>query len=131
MSNFSIQKNFEEKKLAIKKMLELKQVGVLDMTFENKEECEGDFNAVFAAIETENEHYDEYRDEAIKISNSLLSLYTTSDGNTVELDPMAQQAMDVVLALKKIVLPIIHPSSGIANDKTPLRVLLMVLNLLP
>ena len=101
----------EEKKLAIKKMLELKQVGVLDMTFENQEECEGDFNAVFAAIETENEHYDEYRDEAIKISNSLLSLYTTSDGNAVELDPMAQQAMDVVLALKKIVLPIIHPSS--------------------
>ena len=101
----------EEKKLAIKKMLELKQVGVLDTTFENQEECEGDFNAVFAAIETENEHYDEYRDEAIKISSSLLSLYTTSDGNAVELDPMAQQAMDVVLALKKIVLPTIHPSS--------------------
>jgi hypothetical protein len=108
----------------IKKMLELKQVGMLDTTFENQEECEGDFNAVFAAIETENEHYDEYRDEAIKISKSFLSLYTTSDGNAVELDPMTQQAMDVVLALKKIVLPIIHPSNDdVAKMKEEMELL--------
>ena len=79
----------------VKKMLQIKQIGVADPALEKLvEDSEIEFNAVFAAIETENEHYDEYRDEAIKISNSLLSLYSKSDGNEIELDPMAQQCYD-------------------------------------
>ena len=75
-----------------------------------------DFQALFESIESDTENYDEYRDEAIRIGNNLSLLYQVDNGEAVALGPKAQQAMDVVLALKALTIPIVHPYSDDPED---------------
>ena len=100
----------DEKKMLLKNLLQLKNY---------EGECldepeEFNFNALFGAIETETEAYDDYKEDAIKLGNDLLKLYQrpTDDANReelVELEPLAQQTLQVFQAVKAIALPIMKP----------------------
>ena len=70
-----------------------------------------DFNSLFESIEAEGEHYDNYREEAIRIGSNLVELYRTDDGQAVELDEGAQKHLEIFVALKAVALPIVRKSS--------------------
>lgn len=100
----------------IKELLVLKDVDASDV---NKEEFLQKVDACFDSIigDTTDHEYEHLRENVKSCGEQILELYGDSNGSIVQLDEQTNHFMQVFLALKAVVVPIIRPCS---NDEREL-----------